>query len=142
MIMDALPLNPNGKIDRARLPDPRTADPVHDQPTTATEEAIARIWSAVLKIDKSALGRDQDFFDLGGHSLLLTQVASRLRTELEVDVPLRSLFGVRRLADLAALVAGSARTSRPASPSSIAKPIARRSMIMVGCWCRRHCTNG
>ena len=77
---------------------------------TATEEAIARIWSTVLKIDKSALGRDQDFFDLGGHSLLLTQVASRLRTELEVDVPLRSLFGVRRLADLAALVAGSPRT--------------------------------
>ena len=110
MIMDALPLNPNGKIDRARLPDPRIADPDHDQPTTATEEAIARIWSTVLKIDKSALGRDQDFFDLGGHSLLLTQVASRLRTELEVDVPLRSLFGVRRLADLATLVAGSAKT--------------------------------
>ena len=109
VIMDALPLNPNGKIDRARLPDPRTADRLHDQPATETEEAIARIWSAVLKIEQSALGRDHDFFDLGGHSLLLTQVASRLRTELEVEVPLRSLFGVRRLGDLALLVDGSVR---------------------------------
>ncbi|MGE5827889.1 MAG: MFS transporter, partial [Micromonosporaceae bacterium] len=76
----ALPLSANGKLDRARLPRPEPAPAPATAtvpPRTETERALAEIWCAVLGIDR--VGIDDDFFALGGHSLLLTQVAARLR---------------------------------------------------------------
>jgi amino acid adenylation domain-containing protein len=112
-ILDELPLNPNGKVDRDRLPDPRVGQAAKREvgTTSGTEAAVARIWASVLAVDAGSLGPDQDFFHLGGHSLLLTQVAARLRRDVGVEVPLRALFEARTLRALAAVVESAERTS-------------------------------
>jgi acyl carrier protein len=117
-VLASLPLTPNGKVDRDRLPDPRPAGAASpgSRPGGTTEAAIAGIWARVLRIPVESLGTDEDFFDLGGHSLLLTQVASRLRAELEVEVPLHLLFRTRTLRELGALVDGWERTPASAIP--------------------------
>ncbi len=90
MALDALPLLPNGKVDRAALPapEPGAADSV--KPRTPLEELLAGVWAAVLRLDH--VGTDDDFFDLGGHSLEAAQAISRLRAALQKDLPLRLLF--------------------------------------------------
>ncbi|MGY0234389.1 amino acid adenylation domain-containing protein [Longispora urticae] len=101
--VEALPLSPSGKLDRARLPNPtvgRDAASVFTAPRTPTETLIAAIWAAILKLDK--VGVDDDFFDLGGHSLLATQVVARLRREVGAGVSVMDLFRYRTIADLAA----------------------------------------
>ena len=77
----AFPLSPNGKIDRRALPAPEEAGgrPVSRPVGTAMEEGIARIWSEVLGIPASRIGADDHFFRLGGHSLVATRVAARIR---------------------------------------------------------------
>ncbi|HEY3570928.1 MAG TPA: amino acid adenylation domain-containing protein [Thermoanaerobaculia bacterium] len=102
--LDALPLSPNGKVDRRALPAPGAAagGATYSAPRTPLEEMIAGIWSEVLKVDK--VGRDDSFFELGGHSLLATRVLSRLRETLQAEVPLRSLFEAATVARQAALV--------------------------------------
>jgi iturin family lipopeptide synthetase A len=103
VFLDALPLNPNGKIDRRALPEPDAIrSELEDRyvaPRNSTEELVAQIWSDVLKVDR--IGIYDNFFDLGGHSLLATQIVSRLREALEVDVPLRVLFERPSVAGLA-----------------------------------------
>ena len=110
MAMTALPVNLNGKLDRSALPAPH-ADLLMRQasgeaPHTATEQALAEIWSNVLNI--SPVQRDSDFFELGGDSLssvlLVMQVQRRLGLELAVDAPLRAptLRGMAALIDAGA----------------------------------------
>ncbi|MFN8546791.1 MAG: condensation domain-containing protein [Candidatus Eisenbacteria bacterium] len=89
--VDALPLSPNGKVDRAALPEPEWSTIVaRVAPRTNEEEAICAILAEVLELD--AVGATDDFFDLGGHSLLATRVISRVRSAFQVEVPLRALF--------------------------------------------------
>ncbi|HEX2294299.1 MAG TPA: amino acid adenylation domain-containing protein, partial [Actinomycetota bacterium] len=92
--LDELPLTPVGKLDRAALPDPGPDRPElghgYEEPVTETEKALAEIWSEVLGVER--VGRDDNFFDLGGHSLLGTQLMSRIRNRFEAEVPLRALF--------------------------------------------------
>ncbi|MGI5531252.1 amino acid adenylation domain-containing protein [Streptomyces syringium] len=106
VVLDRLPLNPNGKLDRGRLPDPdldRTNGPLAGgAPRTAVEREIAHIWREVLGIRR--IGIQDNFFELGGHSLLATQVATRVRQTLGVDVPLRELFEARTVEALASRV--------------------------------------
>ena len=101
--MKALPLTPHGKVDRRALPAPDTARPELDEafvaPRTAVEQCIADIWARVLNLER--VGVYDNFFELGGHSLLATQVISRLRDAFQVELPLRSLFEVPTVADLA-----------------------------------------
>jgi hypothetical protein len=103
VVLDALPLSPNGKVDRRALPTPDAARPVLEQsfvlPRNPIEEALARIWAEVLKLDR--IGVLDNFFDLGGHSLLATQVASRITAQLHVPLTLRSLFEEPTIAGLA-----------------------------------------
>jgi hypothetical protein len=94
VVLDALPLTPNGKIDRRALPAPgsvmpRTAKP-EAAPADDLQRQIAGIWTNVLAV--GSVGIDDNFFDLGGHSLLLPQVLHRLRTAFQVEVPLRTLI--------------------------------------------------
>ncbi|MQS14936.1 amino acid adenylation domain-containing protein [Streptomyces kaniharaensis] len=110
VVLEKFPLNPNGKVDRALLPDPEQIDlPASSAPPAGpTEQAIADIWSAVLGLP--SVGRDDDFFDLGGHSLLATKVVGRVREALAVDLPLRELFEgrtVRALAERVDALTGS-----------------------------------
>ena len=94
VFLDALPLTPNGKIDRNALPPPDGERPLLDQgfvePRTEIEELVAQVWREVLKLEK--IGVHDNFFELGGHSLLATQVVARLRSNFNVDLPLRKLF--------------------------------------------------
>ncbi|MCP5425319.1 MAG: amino acid adenylation domain-containing protein [Gammaproteobacteria bacterium] len=101
VVLDAWPLNANGKIDRRALPEPDPAGSEDDAPpTTATEQALAEIWAEVLQIGR-AIARHDHFFELGGHSLSATQVASRLRARFQVEIPLKTLFETPMLARLA-----------------------------------------
>jgi acyl-coenzyme A synthetase/AMP-(fatty) acid ligase len=91
VVLEALPLNPSGKVDRAALP---AVEPVSEvayvTPDTSEEAAVAAIWAEVLGV--SRVGLHDNFFALGGHSLLATQIIARIRTKLAVDLPLRLLF--------------------------------------------------
>ncbi|HEX7182531.1 MAG TPA: amino acid adenylation domain-containing protein, partial [Thermoanaerobaculia bacterium] len=90
--LEALPLNPSGKVDRRALPAPDGARPegVFVAPESPEERSLAAIWSEVLGVEK--VGVHDDFFHLGGHSLLAAQVVARVRRDFQVDLPLRSLF--------------------------------------------------
>ncbi len=125
--LDAFPLTVSGKIDRRALPAPdQTAvvSQVYQAPLGALEMTIARVWAELLDIER--VGRLDDFFALGGHSLLAVQLASRLRSELGVEVALRDLFSQPTLSGFAQLVARAARstlTAIPVSTDETAKPL-------------------
>lgn len=100
VVIDALPLNVNGKVDRQRLPSPAAARAVsHVAPRNPTEETVAAVWSEVLKVDR--IGAHDNFLALGGHSLNATRVNTRLRRQLDVDLPLHAHFRYPALEDLA-----------------------------------------
>ncbi|AGM07124.1 non-ribosomal peptide synthetase [Amycolatopsis keratiniphila] len=102
--VDRLPLTPNGKVDRAALPAP-APEPAraHRPPATATERTVAQVWQDVLAVPQ--VGRDDDFFALGGHSLTAGRMIARLRTELGTSVGMAALFRHRTLAEFAAATA-------------------------------------
>ena len=103
VVLEALPLMPNGKVDRNRLPPPDgTRPPLTEEfvsPRTEIEELIAQTWREVLKIEN--VGIYDNFFELGGHSLLATQIVARLQEAFNKDVPLRVLFDAPTIAELA-----------------------------------------
>ncbi len=107
MVLEALPLTPNGKVNREALPTPdqnRTErEKVYVEPRTPVEELLARIWSQVLGIER--VGIHDNFFDLGGHSMLITQLVVRVRETFQVELPLRSLFEMPTVAELAQSIA-------------------------------------
>jgi amino acid adenylation domain-containing protein len=101
--IDAIPLTINGKVDHAALPDPQIvtrAGPHSEASLSPIEQLIAGIWRRRLNIDQ--IGRDDNFFDVGGDSLMLVNVHRDLQTELAVEIPVTALFEfttVRTLAD-------------------------------------------
>ncbi|HEY0558373.1 MAG TPA: amino acid adenylation domain-containing protein, partial [Thermoanaerobaculia bacterium] len=105
VFLDALPLSPNGKVDRRALPEPEAARSEKAEPATPrtpTQEVLAGIWAEVLELP--VVGIHDNFFDLGGHSLLATQVVSRVRGTLGVELPLRRMFEHPTVARFAASV--------------------------------------
>jgi acyl carrier protein len=105
--LDALPLTATGKVDRRALPAPGRARPALKSafvpPRTSLEEKLAQLWAAMLGLDE--VGINDGFLELGGDSLLATQVVSRVLTQFHVRVPLRALFDAPTVADMAALLA-------------------------------------
>ncbi|OLT31482.1 hypothetical protein BJF84_27125 [Rhodococcus sp. CUA-806] len=120
VVLDALPLNTNGKLDRRALPAPDFAVGEFRAPTNPVEEVVASTLADVLGVDR--VGLDDDFFALGGNSLIATQVVSRLGAALDTKVPVRTIFEASTVAALAAriqpLVGGGARclSSRGSAP--------------------------
>ncbi len=108
MFLEALPLSPNGKVDRKALPAPtqirRELDETFLAPRTAVETLLVNIWAEVLRLDLDKVGIHDNFFDLGGHSLLATQVMSRAREAFQVEVLLRDLFEAPTVAELASKI--------------------------------------
>jgi amino acid adenylation domain-containing protein/non-ribosomal peptide synthase protein (TIGR01720 family) len=103
--LDAMPLGSNGKIDRKALPAPDVAaqrEARYVAPRTPAEEILADIWKDVLGLDR--VGVEDNFFDLGGHSLIAVQVLSRVRTAFDVEVPLRRVFEASTITQLALVI--------------------------------------
>ncbi|HEY0511016.1 MAG TPA: amino acid adenylation domain-containing protein [Thermoanaerobaculia bacterium] len=103
----AFPLTPSGKVDRRALPAPdwiRGATATAAAPGNTVEELLVQLWAELLGLEPGRVEVDDDFFTLGGHSLLATRLISRIREDLRVEMPLRSLFEARTPAALARLV--------------------------------------
>jgi amino acid adenylation domain-containing protein len=113
VFLSSLPLLPNGKIDRRALPAPDNNRPELDTlqagPANRLEHAIAEIWQQVLKLKQ--VGVNDNFFDLGGHSLLMAQVHRRLREELRVDVPMIELLKYPTVSSLSRRLDGNETNS-------------------------------
>jgi len=116
VLLDALPLTANGKLNRSALPAPGVARPdleaEYVAPRTTAEESLAEIWAEVLKLKQ--IGMNDDFFQLGGHSLLATQVISRIRERFKIELPLRYLFEFPNIAGLAAAMDDFEKNTLPA----------------------------
>ncbi|MEM7134559.1 MAG: amino acid adenylation domain-containing protein [Chloroflexota bacterium] len=112
VFLKAMPLTPNGKLDRLALPAPDYTDTQSElvAPRTEIESQVAAIWQEVLGFDQASpehrrrIGVYDNFFALGGHSLLATQVISRVHSQLNLDIPLKSLYEVSQLEDFAQLI--------------------------------------
>src|SRR5262249_29510720 len=104
VLLDSLPLSPNGKINRAALPAPESFSPLagrsHLPPDSPLQHVLAGIWKDVLRIDHLGI-HDNFFSELGGHSLLATQMVSRVRTALDIELPLWRLFEAPTIKGLA-----------------------------------------
>jgi amino acid adenylation domain-containing protein len=106
VFLEAMPLTPNGKLDRKALPPPNQDRPqlktIYTAPRTPVEEILTKTWAEVLKLDQ--VGIYDNFFELGGYSLLAIQIASRILDNLQVKLPLHSLFEKPTVAELAEVV--------------------------------------
>lgn len=118
VILPALPLTPNGKVDRRALPTPerQPREESYLAPQTPVEEVLAGIWADLLRRER--IGVNDDFFDLGGHSLLGVQVLVRVREIFAVELPLRTLFQAPTLGELAAVVLELRQPGRTLPPEA------------------------
>ncbi|MED7666918.1 amino acid adenylation domain-containing protein [Pseudomonas moraviensis subsp. stanleyae] len=111
LLLANLPLTPSGKLDRKALPAPDPAQLQGDYraPQSPAEHCLAQVWAEVLQVPR--VGLDDHFFELGGHSLLAAQVIARVKEQMGVVLPLRSLFEKPLLADLAEVLGQLAEAS-------------------------------
>jgi hypothetical protein len=113
--LDALPVTPNGKVDRAALPSPvfasANADAGVEKPQGSVERALADIWSSVLGV--GAVGVNDNFFDLGGHSLHAMMIISCVAKTFAFHVSLREFFESPTVARMAEMIAAADPRDRP-----------------------------
>jgi amino acid adenylation domain-containing protein len=128
--LETLPLTPSGKVDRRALPPPEGVRPdlkaAYAPPRTPVEEVLAELWARSLGVER--VGVHDDFFDLGGHSLIATQLVSQVRRAFEVEIPLRELFEAPTVADLAERVEDALRSEAGLEAPPI-EPITREDDI-------------
>jgi amino acid adenylation domain-containing protein len=115
VLLSDLPLAPNGKVDRRALPAPEDISEEPEEfaaPQSEVEHAIARIWKEVLRRER--VGIHENFFDLGGHSLLMVQVHNRLRKAFDANITMLDLFKYPTISALAGYIAPASQS--PSSP--------------------------
>jgi hypothetical protein len=109
-----IPLTPNGKVDPKALPDPQNQEAQNHYeyvaPRDETETILCKLWGEILKLDR--VGIDDDFFAIGGHSLLAMQAIGSIRAALRMEIPLRNLFEAPTVRELAQLLQKT-RTNPP-----------------------------
>jgi len=121
--LDKMPLTANGKLDRAALPEPprvAASDAAFVAPRSEDEESLAEIWRDLLKLER--VGANDNFFLLGGHSMLAAQLRARIHQSLGVELPLGAIFEDQTLAALAARLDGARRGATIALPEFVAAP--------------------
>ncbi|MDX6758085.1 amino acid adenylation domain-containing protein [Streptomyces sp. F8] len=109
--LERLPLTRDGRTDRAALPEPEPAARPYRAPRTPQEAALCELLAEVLGVER--VGMNDDFFELGGNSLLATRLTSRIRKVLGVSVPLRSIFESHAISELSRTVKNAGTSSRP-----------------------------
>ncbi len=130
VFMDTLPLTPNGKVDRRALPEPSATRPKLQLPPVAprnpTEKTTVDIWEAVLGVDQ--VGLHDNFFDLGGNSLLAAQIVSRVFDEFHIELPLQLMLEAPTVAALAQHIDTALRTVRGRGGPAL-KPTPRNARL-------------
>src|SRR5439155_21574551 len=124
VVLAALPRTRHGKVDRGRLPaavPQRPADLTYAAPATPAEQALGAIWGEVLGLE--AVGLDDNFFDLGGHSLVAVRLVARIQAALGIDLALRAVFDAPTLRAMAGLVKQAAAREPRDSPARSEGPI-------------------
>lgn len=131
VLLERLPLTSHGKLDRSALPDPDdTTEQQRDEAAeegewTETERRVADLWSEAFK--REITSRHANFFDLGGHSLMLARLLARIRRTFEVDLNLPTLFRSATIATLAQAVDGALREGAQAEDEPAPVPVAREA---------------
>ncbi|HVG20626.1 MAG TPA: phosphopantetheine-binding protein, partial [Blastocatellia bacterium] len=135
MEVEKIPLNANGKIDRKALPSPDKVQPKNQAeyvaPRNIIEEAVAGIWKEILGVQQVSV--QDNFFDVGGHSILAMRLLSRLRETFRVQLPVRYFFGAATVAELSqALVANETKPGRTEKIARLLSKVARMSTEELG----------
>jgi len=118
--LEKLPLTPNGKVDRAGLPAPEGGEfvvGIYEEPRGEVERTLAEIWAEVLNLER--VGRHDNFFDMGGHSLLVMSVMNRIRMTMGIEFPTRILFEAPTVSDLARRLDNPETAHRPLRPTML-----------------------
>ena len=131
IVVDELPLNSNGKVDRRALlalqPEaPDSGEQACVQPRNDVEQSLVRIWSDILQ--RGSVGVTDNFFELGGHSLLATRLMTRVASEFGADIPLQQFFIAPTIAELAEQI-GQKNEQR--TPVPVLVPIARDGQLAL-----------
>ncbi|WP_072812843.1 non-ribosomal peptide synthetase [Rhodococcus zopfii] len=113
VVLDALPLTPSGKLDRRALPEPSVVSRPFRAPSTRYEQGVAEIYSRLLDVEQ--VGADDDFFDLGGHSLLILSLAAAVTERFGVEVTVPQLFEHAPVYKLARLIEAGTPDASPAA---------------------------
>ncbi|MGA9381804.1 MAG: amino acid adenylation domain-containing protein, partial [Phormidium sp.] len=130
VMLDSLPLTPNGKVDRHNLPAPNYTNPNLETfvaPRNSTEQRLALIWTQLLRLEQ--IGINDNFFNLGGHSLIAAQMLSRLREVFQVELHFDQIFKNPTISSLAQLITQNQNTQKWERPPI--KPIPREGLLPV-----------
>ena len=112
VVLKRLPVTADGRVDRVSLPEPEFGDGQYQAPRNRTEQVLADAFAEVLEVAR--VGIDEDFFDLGGNSLRAIRLVGLIRTELNLEVSIRTLFAARTIIGLSNMWDDLSRSSRPA----------------------------
>lgn len=137
IVLPAMPLTPNNKIDRKTLPAPRaqTVDRGPAQPLTGLEASISAIWKELLEV--SAVGPNDNFFDLGGHSMLLSRANNRIKEQLDIQLSMVDMFQFPTVSTLANHIRSKSGDKASGQPSAVRKRLqGTGSVAIVGMACR------
>ncbi|MBW4428108.1 MAG: amino acid adenylation domain-containing protein [Nostoc desertorum CM1-VF14] len=132
VVLEQLPLNPNGKVDRQGLPIPNDVDTqletTYTPPRNQEEATLAEIWRQVF--GRKRISIDENFFQLGGHSLIATQILSRIRNTFQVDISFKHLFENSTIRELIQIIIQQQQVQHNSAFTSI-KPISRQGYLPV-----------
>jgi amino acid adenylation domain-containing protein len=133
VVLDALPLTANGKLDRRALPEPRGDGAVlsggYTAPRTEVEERLARLWAEALRLER--VGIHDNFFEIGGDSLMATGLFARIEAEFGQSTPLAILFRAQTIADLAGVLTNLTESGPSRSTFAIGNGNSRRPPLFV-----------